>query len=816
MFKHYLKIAIRSLLRKKGYSFINVAGLAVGMACCLAIFQFVSFQYSIDQFHENKHDLYSVIMAGAWGEDEIELGGAFTPQALGPALIEVIPEIKRYARVNPDSPVVSNPAEIDRVFEEAEVLYVDSAFLEMFSYPLIQGNKINALNPGTALISQSAAQKYFGNTDPIGQVLNVAGNITKSFTVTGVFKDVPSNSQLQFNMLFPVEDLLQVGQYFEEQENGWSFNNFVTYIQLVSGSDREIIDEKMTEVLMAHRGEILREKNFKQRLYAQPLLDIYLNDLVATFVGQTGSYRTVYFFIIIGIVILLIAMVNYVNLATARALDRAREVGVRKVNGAERRQLIYQFFLESALTNLIAFTIAVAIIELFQPVISNLWGVQFSDNIWTNSWLPLAFLAIFLISTFLAGLYPALVLSAFKPVSVLKGKIGSSLSQLWLRRGLVVLQFSAAVILISGTLVVFNQLDYMRNMDLGLDLEQIITISGPRIVPDGINLTESRITFVEELRRHSNIRQVATSWALPGRRFNWNGASLWRAEEGETSAVQSVATYIDSSFISLYNLELIAGRNFNETSTPFGSSSPSDIIINESAVRSLGFFTPEEALGHPLKMGTGNPYEVVVVGVLKDFNWTSAHSPQQNIIFGRTLAGGQISARVEISNLPATLASIQSLYRDMFPGNVFHYEFADEIFGAQYQDDQRFASLFTLFAGLAIIIACLGLFGLASFTAQQRTKEIGVRKVLGASVPSLFVLLSKDFLKLVLIAIVIATPLAYVLMQRWLEEFAYRIDIGIGLLSIVGLLIVVISVISVSYQALQAAMMNPVNSLRSE
>jgi len=356
MFTHYLKIAFRSLLRKKGYSLINITGLAVGMACCLAIFQYVSFEYSMDQFHENKHDLYSVIMAGAWAGEEIVSGegGAFTPQALGPALMEVIPEIQRYARVHPDAPVVSNPADIvpvvsnpadvDRVFEEDEVLFVDPVFLEMFSYPLVQGRQENLLEPGTILISESAAQKYFGNTDPVGQVLNVAGNITRSFTVSGVFSDVPANSQLQFNMLLPVDNLLQEGQYFEEQENGWSYNNFVTYIQLVPGSNPEVINEKMNEVLMEHRGEILRERNFNQKLFAQPLLDIYLNDRVEMFIGKTGSYRTVYFFIIIGFVILLIAMVNYVNLATARALDRAREVGVRKVNGAERRQLMYQFF----------------------------------------------------------------------------------------------------------------------------------------------------------------------------------------------------------------------------------------------------------------------------------------------------------------------------------------------------------------------------------------------------------------------------------------------------------------------------------------
>lgn len=816
MFTHYLKIAFRSMLRKKGYSFINISGLAVGMACCLAIFQFVSFEYSFDQFHENKHDLYSVIMAGSWTGDDIERGGAFTPQALGPALAGVIPEIKHYARVHPDAPVVSNPTEIDRVFEEDDVLYVDPVFLEMFSFPIIRGNQPGLLSHGSALISKSAALKYFGDTDPIGQVLDVAGNLTRSFTVRGIFDDVPANSQLQFTMLLPMENLLQEGQYAFEAENGWSWNNFVTYIQLVPGANRQIVDEKMTEVLMVHRGEILRERGFKQRVYAQPLLDIYLNDKVAMFIGKTGSYRTVYFFIIIGIVTLLIAMVNYVNLATARALDRAREVGIRKVNGAERHQLMYQFFLESGITNLIAFTIALVLIELLQPVISNLWGVQFIDNLWANPLLLSTFIGTFLVSTFLAGLYPALILSAFKPVSVLKGKIGTSLSQLWLRRGLVVLQFSAAVILICGTLVVFNQLNYMRSMDLGLNLEHVITIPGPRLVSEGTSLSASRITFANELRRQSDVGQVATAWAIPGRRFNWNGASMWRAEEGENSAVRSVATYVDSSFVSLYDLELIAGRNFNQGSTPFGATSLSEILVNETAVKSLGFLSPDEALGHPLKIGSGNSYDAVIVGVMKDFSWTSAHSPQDNIIFGYTLSGGNIFARVDAGNLQATIASIRSLYTDMFPGNVFRYEFADEIFGEQYNTDQLFATLFTLFAGLAIIIACLGLFGLASFTARQRTKEIGVRKVLGASVSSLFVLLSRDFMKLVLLAVIIASPVAYFVMQRWLEGFAYRIEIGLGLLSLVGLLIAVIAFISVSYQAIQAAMMNPVNSLRSE
>lgn len=816
MLKHYLKIALRTMSRKKGYSFINISGLAVGMACCLAIFQFVAFEYSFDRFHENKQDIYSVIMAGSWAGEEMGPGAAFTPQALGPVLEEEIPEIQRFSRLHPDSPVVSTPSDAQRVFEEDDVFYVDPGFMEMFTFPFAQGSPRETLEPGTVFISESAAKKYFGNEDPVGQVLDVTGATDRSYTVAAVFEDVPANSQLQFSMLLPMENILREGQYNEEPEGGWSWNNFVTYIQLYPDVESEVIDQKMTDILMAQRGDVLRERGFTQRLYAQPLLDIYLNDQVEMFVGKTGSYRTVYFFIIIAIVTLLIAMVNYVNLATARALDRAREVGVRKVIGAERRQLITQFFFESALTNLIAFVFAVALVELLQPVITNLWESQATDTLWLNPWLVGAFFATFLVSTLLAGLYPALVLSSFKPVSVLKGKAGSFVSQLWLRRGLVVLQFSAAVILIGGTGVVYNQLNYMKNMELGLDLEQVITLPGPRVVPEETDLATAQATLTEELQRLPGVRQVATSWSLPGQGFNWNGGSLWRAENSEDSAIRSVATYVDSSFVSLYDLEIIAGKEFDETTAPFASASPSEIIVNETAVRTLGFASPEEALNHPLMMGSGEPYQVEIVGVLKDFNWSSAHSERENIIFGYTEAGGYISVRAAERDLPGTIAAIQSIYTDMFPGNVFSYAFADETFGKQYQDDQRFAILFALFAGFAIAIACLGLFGLASFTAQQRTKEIGVRKVLGASVASLFALLSRDFLKLVAFAIVIALPLAYYLMQRWLEGFAYRIDISMGLLFLVTLLILLIAFVSVAYQSIQAAMMDPVDSLRTE
>lgn len=814
MLKNYFKVAFRNLWQNPGYSFINIFGLTIGLTCCLIIFQFVAFEYSFDRFHENDSELYRVVMAGSRGGEK-EGAGTFTPQAMGSALAESIPEIQLFTRITPDEPVVSSSSDPDRVFEEKKVLYVDDEFMQMFTFPLVSGEMQSALRRGTVLISQSAANKYFGTENAVGEVLNVTGQVDESFRVAGVFEDVPPNSHLQFDLLLPVENLLQNGQYVDEPESGWSYNNFITFIQINENSDIADVNQKMTDVLMAHRGDILRERGFTQRLYGQPLKDVYLNSEVQAFAGLAGSYRTVYFFSIIGLVTLLIALFNYVNLATARALDRSREVGVRKVIGAQRNQLITQFFFESALTNLIAIVLAIVLAELLQPWANNLWETDVTLSFWMNPWLPVAVLGIFFISTLLAGLYPAMILSSFKPVSVLKGKAGSFASQYNLRRGLVVMQFSAAVILMGGTAIVYHQLNYMRSLDTGLDLEQVITVPGPRVVPDGTDINLSRQTLIEELRRQSGVVNVATSWSLPGQGFNWNGASVWRAENDEASAIRGVATYIDTSFATLYDMELVAGRGFDESTSPFGAQNPSDIIVNETAVRSLGFESPEEALDHPLNMGSTDT-RVRIIGVMEDFNWTSAHSEQDNIIFGRTLAGGMISIKVATNNISDTIADIQSLYTEMFPGNVFQYSFIDETFGEQYKKDQRFATLFSVFAALAITIACLGLFGLASFTSQQRKKEIGVRKVLGASVFGIVSLLSKDFLKLVLAGFIIAVPVTWYIMNQWLTDFAYRIEIGFGIFLLAGGAAFSIALLTVSWQSIQAATANPVDSLRSE
>lgn len=815
MFKNYLKTTIRSLARRKGYSFINIAGLTVGLSCCLIIFLYVASEYSFDRFHEHELDLYRVSQTTPLLGEEFELGGAFTGYALGPALSEAVPEILHVARVHPEysGAVMSSAERPDRVFEENRVIYTDPEFLAMFTFPLVAGDLQTALAPGTALMSQRAAEKYFPDENPLGNVLDVAGQTERSYRVTGIFKDVPVNSHLEFDFLLPMHDLLREGQYVEEPEQGWSWNNFVTYVQLHSQADRALVDRKATDVYMARRGDALREQGRKAKLGLQPLRDVHLNADVAAPTGVTGSYRTVYFFTVIGLITLLIALVNYINLATARALDRAREVGVRKVIGAHRKQLVVQFLSESALINLIAGALAVAIAVLATPFVNDLADVRITGALWISPWFWLSCLVTFGVCTLLAGLYPAFVLSSFKPVSVLKGRGGASSSQPWLRRALVVFQFAASVVLIGGTVIVYDQLEYMRSMDLGLDLEQVVTVRGPRVFSGDTDRASAIISFTDEVRRIPGVRQVATSTSLPGQGFNWNGAAVRRASADPASTIRGVVTYIDTSFATLYGLELLAGIGFDNMSFSDSAGTPMLLIANETSVRSLGFTTPDEAVDQPLDIG-GN--DARIVGVVEDFNWSSAHEARQNIFLGRTQVGNRISLRVDTRDVTGTIAAVRSTFDRLFPGNVFEYAFVDEAFDQQYRNEERFATLFTLFAGLAIAIACLGLFGLASFTTQQRTKEIGVRKVLGASVPGLVGLLSISFLELVGIAVLIASPIAYVMMQRWLDGFAYRTEIGLGVFVMVGTLALVIALLTVASQSIRAALTNPVRSLRAE
>ena len=814
MFKNYFKIAWRNLLRKRGFALINIFGLSIGLTCCLLIFQYVAFEYSFDRFHDHEKNIYRVLQAYARSGDAMDKGHAFTAQALAPALADGVPEITAITRIHSDNAIVSTPAHPERVFEEDRILYADPTFTEIFSFPILSGNAETTLQPGTALLSRSASQKYFGTANPLGQVLEVTGAVEKSYRVTGILEDVPTNSHLQFDVLLSMDDLLRGEGYSTEPEGGWSWNNFSTYIHLHPQANVNRVEKKMTEVYLTHRGEAIRQQGGRAALHLQPLGDVHLNaEVLGAANIASGSYRTVYFFLLIGLVTFIIALVNYVNLATARAVNRSREVGVRKVVGAQRKQLITQFLCEAAVTNLVAAVLAVVLAEALIPLVNDLAETQLSGALWMSPGFWAAFLATLATGTLLAGLYPAFVLSSFRPAAVLKGKVGPFAAHLWLRRSLVVLQFSASIVLIAGTVVVYNQLDYMRSMDVGLELQQILTVPAPRVLPEETDRAVATQTFLEELRRLPTVEQASASSSLPGQGFNWNGAAIRKAADDEAHAIRGVATYIDTAFARLYELELLAGKAFADVTLSEDEDAPWMIIINETTAKTLGYATPDEAVDEALNIGG---YDAQVIGVYKDFNWSSAHEERQNIVFGPTNEGRHISLRLATNDWPAAISSVQVIYDRLFPGNVFEYAFADEVFDQQYRNDQRFATLFSIAAGMAIFIACLGLLGLVAFTAQQRTKEIGMRKVLGATVGNIVTLLTKDFLKLVIAGFVLAVPVAWYTMHQWLENFAYKIEIGPRVFLFSGLVTLFIALATLSWQSIKAAVANPANSLRNE
>jgi len=484
---------------------------------------------------------------------------------------------------------------------------------------------------------------------------------------------------------------------------------------------------------------------------------------------------------------------------------------VRKAIGAQRRQLVIQFLCESAFTNLLAVLLAAVLAAALQPVVSDLVGASLTRAIWTTPGFWAVFVAVFCAATLLAGLYPAFVLSSFRPVAVLKGKAGSAGAHAWLRRGLVVFQFAAAIALLVATAIVYRQLDFVRSMDLGIDMEQVLTVPSPRMLPEGSDRASAVEAFTQELSSIPAVQETATSSDVPGQGVAFTTTTR-RATADPSTEIYVSGTRIDSSFARLYGLELVAGEGFANISTPPAEGEARPIIINETAARAFGFDTPEEAIDEVLEGDNGRR----IVGVFKDFNWSSAHQERENAIFLLGRGEAKVSIRVSTENLPRTIAAIEEIYRGLFPADPFRYSFVDEQFDLQYRNDQRFARLFGIFAGLAIAIACLGLFGLASFTAQQRTKEIGVRKVLGASVSSIVTLLSRDFVALVAVGFVAAAPPAYFIMQRWLENFAYRVDIGPIVFVSVGAAVLVIALLTVSYQSVKAAIADPVESLRYE
>ncbi|MCE7040604.1 ABC transporter permease [Dyadobacter sp. CY312] len=805
MLKNYLKIAWRNFLKQKVYSFINITGLGVGMACCVLIFVFVRNELSYDSYHEKGDRIYRVIHGstapvgeGTGSEPFWVWGNA----PVGPALKQDFPEIEKVVQFSGRSDLLLKNG--DKVYQEEGVFFMDSTVFDVFSWKLIQGNPKTALiAPFSIVLTESTARKYFGSENPIGKSLvgsESAGRANAGiYTVTGIMPDLPLNSHFRFNALLSMSTFQKS---LPDIFTNWGYVDFYTYFLVRKGFDEAAFNKKIAGFIERRKAD----DNSKYTIAIEPLRDVYLKTTAERQPGETGSLTNIYVFSMIGLFILVIAIINFMNLSTARSLERAKEVGIRKSIGADRGSLIYQFLGESLIIVFMSAFAAVLFIAIALPVMTNLTGKELSIQSFVSWQTVPFFLGIMLIIGILAGSYPALVLSGFDPVKILKGINKSSARGVNLRRGLVVFQFSLSIALIAGTMIVYFQTGHLLDGNLGFDKERMLVLD--------YNYDETvngkMETLKAEMEANPGIRSAAFSRSVPGSYFPNAGTGIQGAD-GEMKWEGQAVFQVGTDFISHYGLELVAGRTYSR-------DHPSDlkeaIVINEAAARQYGYANPKDIIGKKFDQW-GRKGEVI--GVVKDFNYISLHQKIEPLTLPlEPNASRYLSLKIKSENLPETLAQVERIWKKLAPQRPFLYSFLDQDFDRQYQSDFRFRKIFTTFSVLAILIACLGLLGLATYTAEQRTKEIGIRKVLGASVVRIVALLSGDFVKLVIIAVLIASPVAWWAMSKWLQGFAYRIEIQWWMFALAGLVVVVIALVTVSFQAIKAALMNPIKTLKSE
>jgi putative ABC transport system permease protein len=790
MIKNYLRVAFRNLWRHKGFSLLNILGLTIGMSACFLVFLYVKFELSYDDFHSKADRIYRVVTDINNPSETIKFNVA--APAMPVAAKHDFPEIERQVRIyNGDELVRHGNVKI----QQENVGFADSTFFEIFDFPLLKGNPVTALRePNSVVLSERTAKKYFGSADPMGQTLLLGGDGHPG-KVTGIMKDMPENTELYADMLMSMYS----GRDDSSRDQNWGGFGASTYFLLKPHTNAKALQNKFPAFLVNHIGKFMKDNNQSYTYMLEPLKDVYLKAR-----KPDGSLTNVYVFSIVGIFILLIAGINFVNLTTARSTERAREVGIRKVIGAERRQLTGQFLGESVILCLIAFVLSVALCAALIPSFNFLAGKTVSTGIFHHPSYILTLLVIGLGIGLLAGIYPALVLSAFQPIIVLKGRFATGVRGLVLRKGLVISQFTISIGLIVATLLVGYQLNYMRGQALGFNKEQQLVFD--------THGDDHRDALKEEIKTIPGVISTAMSSSTPGT-GTMNAYSIIQNKKGEMQVCAPDLYFVDFDFIPQYQMKVLAGRTFSRA---YGADTTQSMVLNERAVRMLGYSTPQAAIGRDFSQW-GRKGKII--GVIADFHYEGLQQEVRPLSL-RIEPGGcsLLSVKVNAANLKATIASIERISRKIIPNRPFSYFFVDEQFDKQYRAEDRFGRLFVYFAVLAIFISCLGLLGLASYSTVQRTKEIGVRKVLGASVTGIVRLLSKDFMLLVGLAFLVATPLCFWLMQRWLEGFAYRINIFSAwwIFAIGGVMALAIALFTISFQAIRAALTNPVKSLRTE
>lgn len=806
MLKNYLIITLRNLKKNKGYSFINIFGLAVGIAVCILIMLFVQDELSYDRFHEKSDRTFRLCLDAAAGEIAEQCVTTCAP--LAETLVREIPEIETAVRFrNYGFPVFRYR---EKAFSEEKVFWADSSLFDVFTIPFLKGNPKTALSQLNALvITETMAKKYFGEENPIGKIINSDNRF--DYIVTAVVKDMPDNSHFHFDFI------ASLTRYNDTRSPIWFNNNWYTYVVLREGASWQEVDKKINPALTKYykpqieaafqtTWEELVKKGAKYNFNLQPITDIHLNSHYAQELEPNGSMANVYIFSLIAFAILCIACFNFMNLSTARYSGRAKEVGIRKTLGSDFGQLVRQFLSESIILVFVSTLISILFVYLLIPVFNDISGKEITLNLFNNFYtIPLLLLLILIVGS-AAGIYPALFLASFKPMTILGGKFKDGIKGKAFRSGLVIFQFAISIILIIGTVIVYSQLNYMQNKNLGYEKEQLLIIHKTDDLGDNIQ------AFKDELRKNPNVKSLTNSAQLPGMHY---GDNLYESRVDGKSYRQLLRQgYGDYDFASTFKIKIADGRYY---SRDWAVDADNSIVINEAAVKALRLKNP---IGSEIyETGIGDETRTLkVVGIMKDFHFQSLHQQIEPLAMMLITQGAAryTTIRLSTDNIRQSVESIKSIW-DSYAGNQqFEYTFFNDDYDLLYKSEERTSKLFVSFAILAILIGCLGLFGLAAYTAEKKTKEIGIRKALGASVKSVLILLSKEFVKWILIANAVAWPIAYLLMNQWLNDFAYRTDISMMVFITAGASALLIALGAVSYQAFKAALANPVDSLKYE
>lgn len=800
MLRNYLKLTIRNLKLNKGYFVINLLGLTIGIASFVLIILWIKAETSYDKFHKNAENIYRVDYL-LYEEGILEQHSASGSTGVGKEIKNAFPEVADYTRFYRTDALVKYG---DKTFKEKNILYAQSSFFNIFSFPLIVGKADTSLLAiNHAVITEETARKYFGEENPIGKIITIDG--ATDFEITGIAQSPPGNSHFKFDILLSYENLIKNSRSWD---NAWVSERVYSYILATPGADVAALQAKLPQIPEKFIGKFMKEAFFLLEYRLVKLTDIHLHSSVSNELEVNGNYRSVVSLGIIALLVLLVAFINYINLATSRSIERAHEVGIRKVSGALKQDLIFQFLSESAFLNFFALIISIAgvliLLPFFKQVMQSPLRMDYLN-------LLLLFVVLLISGTLFTGLLPAIYISKFSPGLVLKGK--SPTNSKWitgLKNSLVVFQFTISVILIIGTIIIFRQVNFMRNHDLGFKIDGLMVIDGPRILR--ANSLESYLKSVEsfknDIKALSMVSNITGSSNVPGTELK-NSRVLGIPVDGRNTEKKIELYIIDNNFFDTYGITLVAGNNFDQTV----DDAANKIIINESALTYFGFGSAESTVGKILR---GGRQEVTIKGIVNDFNQQSLKELPFPIAFMSQPSNIFYTIKVNMKGIDQLIPQVEKIWTTHYPENPFHYFFLNDFYNQQYIADQRFSGLFLISSILAIIIACLGLSGLSAYSITRRTKEIGIRKTNGSGIIQVLVLLNKDFVKWVMIAIVIASPVAWYVMNNWLQNFAYKISVSWWIFAISGLIVLLIALLTVSLQSWRAARKNPVEALRYE